>query len=176
MYDLKLWHLAELQTMAYVSVAEPAMYDLKQRGVMCLAIVLGFSCWTSNVWFETVLFLSLNTITSSVSVAEPAMYDLKLYAQGTADDDNVLFQLLNQQCMIWNKLWRSRVVNVLDVFQLLNQQCMIWNSTTIARVAETKRFQLLNQQCMIWNQVPTFNRQGNKVVSVAEPAMYDLKR
>ena len=61
----------------HVSVAEPAMYDLKQCKRVRVTGDSSFSCWTSNVWFETNWGISTSAEVRFVSVAEPAMYDLK---------------------------------------------------------------------------------------------------
>ena len=108
-----------------VSVAEPAMYDLK----------LAFEPNISGAF--------------GVSVAEPAMYDLKLI-QNQHNRKDKEFQLLNQQCMIWNISLRRHSHSLQSV-----------------SVAEPAMYDLKQNFLM--------KRRLSSAVSVAEPAMYDLK-
>ena len=192
MYDLKQKQSKAPASIVHVSVAEPAMYDLKLDTQNLRHPFLRFSCWTSNVWFETRGVVYALHYLCRVSVAEPAMYDLKrgwltdvakTFVVSVAEPAmydlkhfmiNCLtqwmtFQLLNQQCMIWNFRWISLR--------------LVWQSVSVAEpamydlkpwskpICTGREFQLLNQQCMIWNLRHYKALHEPFSVSVAEPAM-----
>ena len=132
---------------SYVSVAEPAMYDLKP------------SC--PPVAWMSLVFQLLN---QQCMIWNSKRWPTPMHSE---------FQLLNQQCMIWNKKGYSPNFEV-EVFQLLNQQCMIWNEFRIWFPGLTESFSCWTSN--VWFETGNAGFDDFDVhVSVAEPAMYDLK-
>ena len=163
-----------------VSVAEPAMYDLKPEIAVCERFAESFSCWTSNVWFETCrnrqgsnVFQSFSCWTSNVwfettTTIHKHRSENVCFSCWTS---NVWFETLSKLSMYpkyhsfscWtSNVWFETVHRLPSPAPCRCFSCWtsnVWFETreVFGFEKEIEAFQLLNQQCMIWNAMATRN-------------------
>ena len=145
-------------------------FETSIQGLTLIGIT-GFSCWTSNVWFETVPRCGLNTSAQSFSCWTSNVWFETDTTQPTPA--KAQFQLLNQQCMIWN-MSTSLAVRILFLVSVAEPAMYdLKLAVSLAVVHNLRCFSCWTSN--VWFETENHGPVARCLVSVAEPAMYDLK-